>query len=148
VTKVKTASAGSTSGVEEEGLAVLVLGKDLVEVAMAKEEAASEPAMRLLARHLLKSLEKLMVDLGGLPLSVYILSVLSFKSSTFPSFERWRSLANGIVVNRSDFTILALSSLNGPGVDVLVLNSSLGRVKVRHYFDFNLVWLCVGEIWE
>jgi hypothetical protein len=67
---------------------VLVLGKDLVEVAMAEEEAASEPAMGLLARHLLKSLEKLMVDLGGLPLSVYVLSVSSFKPGTFPSFER------------------------------------------------------------
>lgn len=63
VAKVKTASAGTATGVEEEGLAMLVLGEDLVEVAMAEEEAASEPAMGLLARHLLKSLEKLMVDL-------------------------------------------------------------------------------------
>ena len=51
----------------------------------------------------------------------------------------WRSRANGIVINSSNLAILALSSFNGPGVDVLVLNSSLGRVKVRHYFDLILV---------
>lgn len=76
------------------------------------------------------------------------MSVSSFKSGTFPSFERWRSLANGIVVNRSDFTILALSSLDGPGVDVLVLNSSLGRVKVRHdsiSTVFGSVWVKLGS---
>lgn len=63
VTKVKTTGAGTATCVEEEGLAVLVLGEDLVEVAMAEEEAASEPAMRLLACHLLESLEKRMVNL-------------------------------------------------------------------------------------
>ena len=63
MSKVKTASAGTATGVEEEGLAVLVLGEDLVEVAMTEEEAASEPAMGLLACHLLESLEKRMVDL-------------------------------------------------------------------------------------
>jgi hypothetical protein len=51
----------------------------------------------------------------------------------------WRSRANGIVVNGSNFAILALSSLNGPGVNILVLNSSLGRVEIRHDFDLTLV---------
>lgn len=63
VSEMKTASAGTATSVEEEGLAVLVLGEDLVKVAMAEEEAASEPAVRLLASHLLKSFEKRMVDL-------------------------------------------------------------------------------------
>jgi hypothetical protein len=61
--KVKTSSAGAATSVEEEGFAMLVLGEDLVEVAMAEEEAASKPAMGFLACHLLESLEKPMVDL-------------------------------------------------------------------------------------
>lgn len=41
MTKVKTASTRSSTSIEEEGLAVLVLCKDLVEVAVAEKEAAS-----------------------------------------------------------------------------------------------------------
>lgn len=51
----------------------------------------------------------------------------------------WRSRANGIVVNGSNFAVLALSSLDGPGVNILVLNSSLRRVEIRHYFNLTLV---------
>ena len=62
VAQVEAAGAGSATRVQEKGLAVLVLCEDLVKVAMAEEEASSEPAVRLPARHSLEPLEEFLVD--------------------------------------------------------------------------------------
>lgn len=67
VTQVQTAGTGTTTGVEEERLATLVEGQDAVEVAVTEEQAASEPAMRLVSGHLLEALEELVVNNGGIP---------------------------------------------------------------------------------
>lgn len=57
----------SASGVQEEGFAVLVLVQDAVEVPMRKEQASSEPAVRLVAGQALEALEELVVDQLGCP---------------------------------------------------------------------------------
>lgn len=67
VTQVQTAGTGTTTGVEEERLATLVEGQDAVEVAVTEEQAASEPAMRLVSGHLLEALKELLVNNGGVP---------------------------------------------------------------------------------
>ena len=70
VTQVQTAGTGTTTGVEEERLAALVEGQDAVEVTVTEEQAASEPAMRLVSGHLLEALEELVVNDGGVPFPI------------------------------------------------------------------------------
>jgi hypothetical protein len=56
---------------------------------------------------------------------------VEFKSGTIFGLN---SLADGVVVDGSDFTIFALRTLDRPGVDVLVLNNRLGGVLFSHSF--------------
>ena len=67
VAEVQAAGAGATAGVEHEGLAALMVGEDLFEVAVAEEEAATEPAMGLVTGDLFEALEEGVVDEGGVP---------------------------------------------------------------------------------
>jgi len=49
VSQVQAAGTWTTARVEEEGLALFILVEDLVEIAMAEEEAATKPAVGFLA---------------------------------------------------------------------------------------------------
>jgi hypothetical protein len=46
---VQAAGTGAATRVEEEGLALFILVEDLVEIAVAEEEAATKPAVGFLA---------------------------------------------------------------------------------------------------
>lgn len=65
----------ASSSVQEEGFSVFVLGQNLVEVTVAEEQAASQPAVRLVSGYSLKTLEKLLVYERGVPLSISCQSV-------------------------------------------------------------------------
>lgn len=69
VSQVQTAGAGPAAGVEEEGLAVLVARQDLVEIAVAEEQASSQPAVRLVSGDPFETFQELVVDGGGVPFS-------------------------------------------------------------------------------
>lgn len=69
MTQVQAAGAGAAAGVEEEGLAVLVAGQDLIEVAVAEEQASSQPAVRLVSGDPFEALQKRIVNGGSVPFS-------------------------------------------------------------------------------
>ncbi len=69
MTEVQTPCTGAAAGVEKEGLALLIRVQDLVEITMAEEQAAPEPAMSLVAGELLKPVNDSLVKQRGVPFS-------------------------------------------------------------------------------
>ena len=70
VSEMETTGTGAPAGVEEKGLATFIAVEDLVEVTMAEEETATEPAVRLPASDSLEAFEDGLVDSLGLPLAI------------------------------------------------------------------------------
>lgn len=68
---MEATSARAPASVEKEGVATLVAVEDLVEVAVAEEESAAEPAVRLSASDSLEAFEKALVDSLRLPLTIH-----------------------------------------------------------------------------
>lgn len=58
MSKMHAVAAGSTSGVQEEGLALLIAIQDLVEFPVREEHSPAEEDMRSLPSELFKALEK------------------------------------------------------------------------------------------
>ena len=69
MTQVQAPGTGSSPGVEEEGFAALVLVENPVEVSVAEEQTPPQPAMGLVAGHLLEAIEDFLVDDLGIPFS-------------------------------------------------------------------------------
>jgi len=67
VSNVQAIATRTTASIDEERFAFFVVGKDFIEVAMAEEEASSEPAMWCVTRETLEALEQCVVYQSCLP---------------------------------------------------------------------------------
>lgn len=99
---------------------MFVLGQNLVEVTVAEEQAAPQPAMRLVAGHSFKALEKLLVDERGIPFPIISKSAADTRCAISRKLEA-NILGERLIVNCGNLSGLRAGTLDGPGVDVLLV---------------------------
>ena len=130
MSQVQRVTRRPAAGIHEERLASLVLVENAVKVAVGEEQAASQPAVRLVARQPLEALEELVVNQLRRPFSksrtAQLAGVLAQKRKT-------HALGDRDVVEGEGVALLVAGGLNVPGIDFLLGSGVLlGRVVNRH----------------